>query len=165
MNIRRLCQSLLASFCLNLVCWAAVSSSVDKEIDPMCYNSRAGLPACNFDLGNCFREDAGVKPAWKVIKPGESGPVVPYQKSYVFLDPTESQGKPRMMKAFVSAGKRAVCVEFFYATAGNASAPVNIYIQDGGSLSLMHHVTANTGGDWKSDNFSCCLPNVQSVKS
>ena len=86
-------------------------------------------------------------------------------ETYVYLDPKESQGEPRVMKANIAAGKKAICVKFFYATSGNVTVPLNIYIRDGDSFSLMHHVAANTGGAWETTHFSCCLPNVQSVKA
>ncbi|GFR62960.1 hypothetical protein ElyMa_005472000 [Elysia marginata] len=68
------------------------------------------------------------------------------------------------MEASMAAEKKAICVEFYYATAGNGTAPIDIYIEDGRIYSLMHHVDASTRGVWRSSRFSCCLPHVERAK-
>ena len=81
-----------------------------------------------------------------------------FSEGYVYLDPKITQGEPRKMIGHISAGKKAVCVKFFYATKGNTSAPITFYIQNGLVYLPVHRVQANTGGKWLENNFSCCLP-------
>ena len=58
----------------------------------------------------------------------------------------------------------AMCVEMYYSTDGNETVPINFYIEDEGELSLVHRIMANTGSNWESTKFSCCLPNMKSAK-
>ncbi|KAK3758167.1 hypothetical protein RRG08_027800 [Elysia crispata] len=148
---------LLVLFWSISIIWST-SLSQSKDPDPQCTTDRKGLPACNFNSRNCFAEPKGVQPAWRHVKDVDQGPVAPYEKGYVYLDPKITQGEPRKMIGHISAGKKAVCVKFFYATKGNTSAPITFYIQNGLVYSPVHRVQANTGGSWLENNFSCCLP-------
>ncbi|KAK3781985.1 hypothetical protein RRG08_015314 [Elysia crispata] len=131
------------------------------NVDRKCTTNRKGLPACNFNTNNCFVSDS--KGSWTHVKEGKNGPVPPYEKGYVYLDGNNSQGEPIKMHSEISSGTRAICVDFYYASTGDASIPINIYIQkDSTRYARVRQIKANTGGEWQNDAFSCCLPNLKS---
>ncbi|GFS08994.1 hypothetical protein ElyMa_004771800, partial [Elysia marginata] len=129
-----------------------------QDPDPKCTIDRKGLPACNFNNQKCYVERNDVTPAWVHQKKPSNGPVKPYKKGYVYLDPVRSNGRPVKLLGKISSGRKAICVDFYYATIGNSSVPINILIQEGTEYKLAHQVLAKTSGEWESSSFSCCLP-------
>ncbi|GFS14468.1 zonadhesin [Elysia marginata] len=157
-------SSAIRCLVVSVIAWTLVApafSQAPQNVDGQCTRNRKGLNACNFNRRNCYTED---EKAWKHVKDGENGPVRPYEKGYVYLDANVSNGKPKMMSAQIGAGKKAICVQFFYVTTGSSKVPINFYIQDGPVYVPVYKTEAQTGGTWENDTFSCCLPNIESTK-
>ncbi|GFR81928.1 hypothetical protein ElyMa_002353000 [Elysia marginata] len=158
-------NSRLLVWCLVILAVASYTlSQTNTSVDSKCTKNRKGLPACNFNNRNCYNEGRVGKPAWTLVKIGENGPVTPYEKGYVHLDANVSNGKPRKMSAQIGPGRKAICVQFFYATAGSSKVPISFYISDGPVYVSVYKTEAQTGGTWRNDTFSCCLPNIGNVK-
>ncbi|KAK3799625.1 hypothetical protein RRG08_059671 [Elysia crispata] len=154
---------LLALYSL-LFTLTASALTKSRDPNPRCIDRRAGLPVCDFNSGNCFDEPGADTEAWKIVRTHQEGPVRPYDRAYIYLDPKESAGKPKKLMSHIAKDKIAMCVEMYYSTDGNETVPINFYIEDEGELSLAHRIMANTGRNWESTKFSCCLPNIKSAK-
>ena len=50
------------------------------SVDPQCSKSRVGLPACDFNKYNCFKEPEGEKSSWIHVPFGTKGPVDPIER-------------------------------------------------------------------------------------
>ncbi|GFS06738.1 hypothetical protein ElyMa_002972300 [Elysia marginata] len=135
-----------------------------QDPDPQCTYNRRGLPACNFNSHNCYSESPGFPSAWVLQKDERNGPVEPFKKGYVYLDSAKSNGNPRKLLGKISSGKKAICINFNYATNGSSTVPITILIQEGAVYKPAHQVLANTRGKWKSSSFSCCLPQQKDTR-